>query len=128
MLLPDHIHCIWSLPRNDCDFSKRWGLIKAMLTKQAKVLLHREEWMDDSKRTHRESTIWQRRFWEHRIRDDVDFSRHMDYIHFNPVKHGYVGCVREWPYSTFHRFVRAGVYPMDWASEHTSNAGDEFGE
>lgn len=87
VLLPDHIHCIWTLPRDDFDFSKRWGLIKAKFSKRVKDLFYREAWLNDSKRKHREATIWQRRFWEHQIRDDNDFELHVDYIHYNPVKH-----------------------------------------
>jgi putative transposase len=128
VLLPDHIHCIWTLPRHDCDFSKRWGLIKARFTKRVKRAPHQESWVNASKRKHREATIWQRRFWEHRIRDDNDFTRHVDYIHYNPVKHGYVDRVSDWPYSTFHRFVRSGVYSTEWARGQTIIAGDEFGE
>ena len=115
VLLPDHMHCIWTLPENDSDFSRRWGLVKAKFTKQNKARLHNETWMNQSKGKHRESTIWQRRFWEHQIRDDDDFQKHVDYIHFNPVKHGYVDRVCDWPYSTFHRYVRSGVYQIDWA-------------
>jgi len=70
--------------------------------------------MNTSKHKHRETTIWQRRFWEHVIRDDHDFEKHFDYTHWNPVKHGYVTRVRDWPYSTFHRYVNAGIYPLDW--------------
>ena len=88
VLLPDHMHCIWTLPENDSDFSRRWGLIKAKFTKQSRARLHNETWMNQSRHKHRESTIWQRRFWEHRIRDDRDFERHVDYIHFNPIRHG----------------------------------------
>ena len=128
VLLPDHIHCIWTLPRGGCNFSKRWGLIKAKFTKKVKNLMHREDWMDASRHTHRESTIWQRRFWEHRIRDDKDFFRHVDYIHYNPVKHGYVDRVSDWPYSTFHRYVRSGVYPVDWAGSIVENDDGVFGE
>lgn len=128
VLLPDHIHSIWTLPRHDCDFSKRWGLIKAGFTKQVKELLHREEWMNASKRMHRESTIWHRRFWEHRIRDGGDFAAHMDYIHYNPVKHGYVDRVSDWAYSTFHRYVRSGVYPVDWAGLAVETDDSVYGE
>lgn len=73
--------------------------------------------MTDSKRKYRESTLWQRRFWEHLIRDEEDFIRHVDYIHFNPVKPNWVEQVKEWPYSTFHRYVAKNVYPMEWGSE-----------
>jgi putative transposase len=115
VLLPDHMHCIWTLPENDSDFSIRWGLIKAHFTKQNKARLHNETWMNQSKLKHRESTIWQRRFWEHQIRDDYDFEKHVDYIHYNPVKHGYVDRVFDWPHSTCHRYVRSGIYPIAWA-------------
>jgi putative transposase len=128
VLLPDHLHCLWTMPDNDADFSSRWGLIKAAFSKQTQAELHQEKWMNESKRKHRESAIWQRRFWEHRIRDEKDYAAHVDYIHFNPVKHGYVQKVREWPYSTFHRFVQSGVHPVDWVSGHTIMEGDEFGE
>jgi putative transposase len=70
-----------------------------------------------SKQKHRESTIWQRRFWEHQIRDDADFERHMDYVHFNPVKHGHVPNIEAWPYSTFHRYVGDGVCRSDWTGD-----------
>ena len=115
VLLPDHMHCIWTLPENDSDFSRRWGVIKAIFTKQTKARLHNETLMNPSKHKHRESTIWQRRFWEHQIRDDYDLRKHVDYIHFNPVRHGYVDRACDWPYSTFHRCVRSGVYPIAWA-------------
>jgi putative transposase len=116
VLLPDHLHCIWTLPESDADFSTRWGLIKRRFSLRAKALLQRDDWVSPSKRKHREATIWQRRFWEHCIRDDRDYEAHMDYIHFNPVKHGLVERVSDWPFSTFHRHVAAGTYPPDWAA------------
>ena len=128
VLLSDHMHCIWTMQKNDADFSKRWGLIKAGFSKQVKDLLHREALMSPSKRKHRESSIWQRRFWEHAIRDDEDFARHVDYIHYNPVKHGYVDRVCDWPYSTFHRYVRCGVYLMAWAGVVDDTEGNKYGE
>lgn len=128
VLLPDHMHCIWTLPENDSDFSKRWGLIKAKFTKQSKLQLHNETWMNPSKHKHRESTIWQRRFWEHQIRDDDDFEKHLDYIHFNPVKHGYVDRVCDWPYSTFQRYSRSGVYPISWARSMSESDDSGYGE
>ena len=123
VLLPDHLHCIWRLPAGDNDYSKRWGLIKAGFTKKTKHLFQRDEWMNDSKTRHREATIWQRRFWEHQIRDEIDYQAHMDYIHFNPVKHGLVSNVNEWPYSTFHRYVREGVYGIGWGQGGDSGKG-----
>ncbi len=83
--------------------------------------------MNKSKKRHREATIWQRRFWEHQIRDETDYQTHMDYIHFNSVKHGLVDRVNEWPYSTFHRYVRAGVYTWDWGGGESADIGG-FGE
>lgn len=127
VLLPDHLHCVWTLPEGDRNFSIRWGLIKTGFSKRAKELFHREEWLNESRQRHQESTIWQRRSWEHEIRDENDFRRHLDYIHYNPVKHGLVGNVADWPYSTFHRLVGAGVYPKGWGGEAGEIAG-EFGE
>ncbi len=115
VLLQDHLHCIWSLPEGDADFSTRWMMIKRAISFACRDAYHRDDWMSASKRKHRESTIWQRRFWEHQIRDDEDLARHLDYLHFNPVKHGYVSRVADWPYSTFHRHVKEGAYPADWA-------------
>ena len=115
VLLPDHMHSIWQLPRGDTDFSLRWALIKKGFTKGAK------DWLElpspnFSRKKHREATVWQRRFWEHMIRDDRDFSAHCDYIHYNPVKHGLVKAPKAWPHSTFHRFVKKGLYSSDWGA------------
>ncbi|PPD03048.1 MAG: transposase [Methylobacter sp.] len=115
VLLPDHLHCIWTLPEGDADFSSRWGLIKRQVSIQCREHYRRDDWLNASKRKHRESTLWQRRFWEHQIRDESDFNRHADYLHYNPVKHGYCQQVADWPYSTFHRYVAEGVYPFNWA-------------
>ena len=115
VLLPDHLHCIWTLPPDDGDFSARWSLIKCAVSRAVGAQYRRAEWLNDSKRKHRESTVWQRRFWEHCIRDEDDLRHHVDYLHFNPVKHGLVSRVADWPHSTFHRFVQAGVYLPDWA-------------
>ncbi|OQK18625.1 transposase [Methyloprofundus sedimenti] len=129
ILLPDHLHCIWTLPENDNDFSVRWNGIKRQFTKSAKDSLHKPEWVNASKQKHREGTIWQRRFWEHQIRDDNDYQRHMNYIHYNPVKHGLVKAVSEWPYSTFHRYVNQGIYPANWGSNNLIQDDDmEYGE
>ena len=114
VVLPDHMHCIWTLPEDDANYSNRWFAIKRFVSSGAGHALHDPSLLTASRRKHRESTIWQRRFWEHQIQDEDDFERHMDYIHFNPVKHKYVQQVREWPHSTFHRYVRDGVYPSNW--------------
>ena len=115
VLLPDHLHCVWTLPDGDADFSTRWMKIKRAVSLVCGEDYRRADWISASKLKHRESTIWQRRFWEHQIRDENDFARHVDYIHFNPVKHEHVQRVANWPYSTFHRYVRDEVYAHDWS-------------
>ncbi|KAF7600152.1 MAG: transposase [Candidatus Dactylopiibacterium carminicum] len=114
VLLPDHLHCIWTLPPGDAAFGHRWGWIKRRVTHALAARYERAEWRNASRIARRESTIWQRRFWEHQIRDDADYAAHMDYLHFNPVKHGHAKRVADWPYSTFHRLVLKGEYPADW--------------
>ena len=113
VVLPEHLHCIIELPDEDDDFPLRWRLIKAAFSKA----LPRTERRSDVRLRRGERGIWQRRYWEHLIRDEADFAAHMDYLHFNPVKHGLVGLVVEWPYSTFHLLVEQGVYPLDWAGD-----------
>jgi len=114
VLLPDHLHALWRLPEGDTDYSKRWGWLKKELTKRWLARGGTERPVSDSQQRNRRRGVFQRRFWEHLIRDERDLERHMDYIHYNPVKHGLVGRVSEWPWSSFHRFVRAGEYPADW--------------
>jgi putative transposase len=126
VLLPDHLHTIWRLPETDADFSLRWSLIKQRVTRQCADRMVAAR-VNRSRQKRREGAIWQRRFWEHLIRDDTDLERHVDYIHYNPVKHGYVPRVTDWPYSTFHQYVRRGVYPADWATGGEYQEGD-FGE
>jgi putative transposase len=109
VVMPEHMHAIWTLPAEDCDFSTRWGRIKAAFTRRA-GLAHVSA-------PGRDSGLWQPRFWEHLIRDDTDFAAHMDYLHYNPVKHGHVAHVIDWPYSSFHRCVSEGVYAADWGIE-----------
>jgi putative transposase len=128
VLLPDHIHCLWTLPADDADFSKRWGLIKAGFSKRMKNCPPLYDVTSPSRKRHRESSIWQRRFWERQVRDEDDFRRHMDYIHFNPVKHGLVTRVTDWPYSTFHRHVANGMYPESWGGGNASALNGGFGE
>ncbi|WP_296949114.1 transposase [uncultured Massilia sp.] len=112
VLLPDHLHCIWTLPPDDTDFSQRWLQIKHRVSYTCGDL-YRVRGSDAAVRRG-ESTIWQRRFWEHQIRSEADMQCHMDYIHFNPVKHGHVAMAAEWPYSTFWRYAKAGIYAADW--------------
>lgn len=109
--LPDHLHAIWALPAGDADFASRWRVIKTVFSRG----LTASEQISESRSGRGERGIWQRRYWEHTLRDDGDFVGHADYIHFNPVKHTHVPRVRDWPYSSFHRMVRLGVYPIDWA-------------
>ena len=114
VLLPDHLHCLWTLPSGDADYSTRWNQIKRRVSIVCAAEYKRTDWLTASKRRHRESTLWQRRFWEHCIRGQDDFNRHMDYLHHNPVKHGLCKQASDWPYSTFHRYVARGVYPQEW--------------
>ena len=111
VVMPDHLHVVWTLPLGDADFSIRWAMIKSRFSRGVPAVEH----IRDSRVQKRERGIWQRRFWEHQIRDDADLQAHVDYIHYNPVKHGYVQRVADWPYSSFHRFVRQGWLPLDWA-------------
>jgi len=111
VILPDHLHALWILPEGDADFAMRWALIKAGFSRQ----LPKDERRNKSRISKGERGIWQRRYWEHLIRDDTDYARHADYIHYNPVKHGYVRHAKDWPYSSFHRYVRLGVLPDNWA-------------
>jgi putative transposase len=123
VVLPDHLHTIWTLPEGDADFSTRWRLIKSAFSRN----LDTPEMISQSRAAKGERGIWQRRYWEHTIRDDDDLARHVDYIHINPVKHRLVARVRDWPYSSFHRMVRLGTYPEDWAGD-ISNDDRSFGE
>jgi putative transposase len=121
-VLPDHIHAIWALPEGDVDFSTRWSLIKSGLSRGLDAKPR-----SASKVGKREKGIWQRRYWEHAIRDDADLERHVDYIHFNPIKHGYVTRVSDWPHSSFHRYVKQGQLAPDWGGDMRDIQG-LFGE
>ncbi|UCJ17488.1 transposase [Pseudomonas sp. MM211] len=121
-VLPDHLHAVWRLPDGDSAYSQRWSLIKSCFSRS----LPASDDLGASKLRRREKGIWQRRFWEHRIRDDDDLARHVDYIHYNPVRHGLVERVCDWPYSSFHRYVTQGVHPPDWAGGTELDGG--FGE
>jgi putative transposase len=122
VVLPEHLHAVWTLPPDDSDYAGRWRLIKSRFT-HALV----KAGFGLSRNGKGEYDLWQRRYWEHTIRDEADFRRHIEYIHFNPVKHGWVTQVRDWPYSTFHRFVSQGVYALDWAGSGLDADGD-YGE
>ena len=114
VLLPDHLHAIWTLPEGDTDYSGRWASIKAGFTRAWINRSGREQGRSASRVRHRRRGVWQRRFWEHLIRDSDDLSAHLDYVHYNPVKHGYVACPHLWPHSTFHRWAREGFYEHAW--------------
>jgi len=111
VVLPDHLHCIWSLPKDDADFSLRWQLIKSYVSRR----------MPDDR------PVWQPRFWEHLIRDETDLAHHLDYIHFNPVKHGYVQRAQAWPFSSIHRYIADGRYPADWGEYGAPNIPEDIG-
>ncbi len=128
VLLPEHLHCIWTLPPGDADYSKRWSIIKRKVSLECSSHYHRADWMTASKSKHREATFWQRRYWEHCIKTDLDYNRHMDYIAINPVKHNLVSCVKDWPYSTFHRDVAQGIYSADWAGSSDMIILEQSGE
>ncbi len=113
VILPDHLHAMWTLPSGDVDYPLRWRLIKTVFSRA----LPKSERISHSRQRHAERGIWQRRYWEHTIKDENDFSRHADYIHINPVKHGYVERVVDWPYSSFHRYVKEGVLAENWAGD-----------
>lgn len=110
VILPDHLHAIWTLPPGDADFAKRWMLIKTAFSRS----LPKNENINQSRKSKRERGIWQRRYWEHLIRDDLDYARHVDYIHYNPVKHGYVDKAVDWPYSSIHQFIEKSIVSSDW--------------
>jgi putative transposase len=121
VVLPDHLHAVWTLPPGDSDFSTRWRLIKSYFSRT----LPKRERRSDVRVARNERGIWQRRFWEHMVRDEADYARHVEYCYINPLKHGLVTKVRDWPHSSFHRDVRAGIVPWDWAGEIEQSG--EFG-
>jgi putative transposase len=122
VVLPEHIHAVWSLPAGDTDFSTRWRMIKSRFARS----IPNDEPRSQVQQARGERSIWQRRFWEHLIKDEADYARHIEYCYINPVKHALVRRVRDWPHSSFHRDVRAGIFPEDWAG--TTDLPGEFGE
>jgi len=115
VVLPDHMHCVWTLPPDDHDFPVRWRTIKAIFSRSVPQAENRSP----SLVRKRESGIWQRRYWEHTIRDEQDYMAHMNYVHFNPVKHGLAAHPAGWPFSSFRKCVALGMYPIDWANDET---------
>jgi putative transposase len=122
VVLPEHLHAIWTLPEGDADFSTRWRLIKTRFARA----IPKGERLNPARVVRGERGVWQRRFWEHLIRDEDDFGRCADYCAINPVKHGHVRRPADWPYSSFHRDVRRGIYDEDWGTDIDLSA--EFGE
>ncbi len=106
VILPDHLHCLWKLPEGDKDFSTRWRLIKRYFSMEMKTSINHR----------REKTVWQRRFWEHAIRDEDDWLKHINYIHYNPVKHKLAKSPGDWEYSSFNYWVEKGIYTKDWGT------------
>ncbi len=115
VLLPDHLHAIWELPRGDTNYSARWQWIKTQFTQRWLANGGIETTITAGRKSEGRRGVWQPKFWEHTIEDDDEFDALFDYIHFNPVKHGWCDCPKDWAPSSFHRWVRAGVYPEDWA-------------
>ncbi len=116
-LLPDHIHTIWKLPESDTNYSMRWNEIKRNFTHEYRLNFDNQEDRNESRVKRREQTVWQRRFWEHTFYDQDDLNAHIDYVHINPLKHGLVKQAADWPWSSFHRYVKMGIYPPDWGGE-----------
>ena len=122
VILPDHLHCLWTLPQGDTDYITRWRLIKSNFSRS----IPQTELRNRTNVKRGERGIWQRRYWEHLIRNNEDYQRHVDYIHWNPVKHGHVQKVADWPWSSFRKFVAQGVYSPDWAYQKAFSG--TFGE
>jgi len=123
VVLPEHLHAIFRLPENDNDYPARWRAIKSHFSR---ALIR--DGVGLKKNLRGEINLWQRRYWEHQIRDDADLQAHVDYIHFNPVKHGYVDRVSDWPYSSFHRYVQSGILENAWGDSVLDGEGGRFGE
>lgn len=126
VILPDHLHCIWTLPEKDADFSTRWRLIKSYFSRQCHDYYQGK--MNQSRQQKREKSIWQRRFWEHQIRDDRYFINHVEYIHYNPVKHELVKSPKDWQYSSFSRYVESGVYDAMWGASERLSFDEDIGK
>ena len=122
VVLPEHLHAIFTLPEGDAAFAMRWALIKAAFSRN----MPKTERISASRIAKRERGIWQRRYWEHQIKDELDMQQHIDYIHYNPVKHGYVTQASDWPYSSIHQYIKAGILPKDWGIG--DDVTNQFGE
>ena len=126
VILPDHVHFIWTLPDGSDDYSTRWRLVKSYFTRKydkggdANISMSRVKKMEQG--------VWQRRFWEHLIRDEMDLSHHVEYIHYNPIKHGYVNSLADWKHSSFLKYVKDGLYPLNWGDNTPTWPGENFME
>ncbi len=125
VLLPDHLHCIWTLPDGDASYATRWHLIKRFVTQQISKQIALDVPLSASRQKRQEGNLWQRRFWEHLIRDEDDFAQHCDYIHYNPVKHGLCEQATDWQFSSIHRFIQQGIYPHNWGCDEFLRANLE---
>jgi len=124
VILPDHLHAIWTLPSGDDNYAMRWMLIKSNFSRQ----LPKSEYINPSRLKKRERGIWQRRYWEHLIRDQRDYAQHVDYIHYNPVKHGYTQIAAEWPYCSIHDWIKCGILDKHWGYDNSVDIDNHFGE
>ncbi len=123
VVLPEHLHALWRLPPGDADYPLRWSLIKSGFSRR----LAKGERVSASRQVKRERGIWQRWYWEHQIRDETDLARHVDYIHYNPVKHGWVTRPVDWPHSTLHSYIERGILTADWGGDMDDKLGG-YGE
>ncbi len=124
VLLPDHLHAIWKLPDGDADYSTRWRLIKDKFTQEMKNRVSSNVELSNTRKAKKEQAVWERRFWEHHIRGEQDFERHLHYIHYNPVKHGYAQSPKDWKWSSFHRYVKMGWYDEGWGAVEPNDLMD----
>jgi len=125
VVLPDHLHAVWTLPPGDADYSSRWREIKKRFSK----MIPKTERLSATRIRKNERGIWQRRFWEHTIKNERDYQHHVDYVHINPLKHELVSQIKNWPYSSFHRAVKQGVYDINWGGKGFKNISEKgYGE
>jgi putative transposase len=126
VILPDHVHFIWALPENSSDYSTRWRLIKSYFTRNYQHKAH--TMVSLSRKKKMEQVVWQRRFWEHLIRDELDFKRHVEYIHYTLIKHGYVQSLMDWKYSSFLKYVEDGLYSSNLGESDAVWPGEKYME
>lgn len=124
VVMPEHFHIMMTLPQGDNDYAKRIMLIKSGFSRK----IPKTEKINQSRIQKRERGIWQRRYWEHFIQDEIDYQRHADYIHYNPVKHGYVKKTSDWQYSTIHKYIRSGIYDENWGISNQITDNNNYGE